>query len=47
MVDIHTFLTTLYVMIDDFGKTSLPIELHPEPHAALSRRELLRLVVLG
>ena len=37
MADIHTFLTPLYVMIDDFSKTSLPVELHQEPHAALSR----------
>jgi len=47
MADIHTFLTMLYVMIDDFGKTSLPVELHLEPHAALSCSEILRLVVLG
>ena len=24
MVDVDTFLTTLYVMVDDFCKTSLP-----------------------
>ena len=41
MVDVDTFLTTLYVMIDGFGKTSLPVELHPEPYAALSRSEIL------
>lgn len=46
MVDIHTFLTTPYVMIDDFGKTSLPVESHPELHAALSRSEIPRLVIL-
>ena len=39
MVDVDTFLTTLYVMIDDFCKTSLPLEPHPGPEAALSRSE--------
>jgi hypothetical protein len=29
MVDIDTFLTTLYVMVDDFCKTSLLCEEHP------------------
>ena len=31
MVDVDTFLTTLYVMIDDFCKASLPPEGHPGP----------------
>ena len=31
MVDVDTFLTTLYVMVDDFCKTSLPPETHPGP----------------
>jgi hypothetical protein len=31
MVDVDTFLTTLYVMADDFCKTSLPPEPHPAP----------------
>jgi hypothetical protein len=31
MVDIDTFLTILYVMVDDFCKTSLPLEHHPGP----------------
>jgi hypothetical protein len=26
MVDVDTFLTTLYVMVDDFCKLSLPLE---------------------
>jgi hypothetical protein len=36
MVDVATFLTTLYVMVDDFCKTSLQSESHPGPQAALS-----------
>jgi hypothetical protein len=47
MVDIDTFLTTLYVMIDDFCKASLPAESHPGPHAALSRSEVLTLAIFG
>ena len=42
MVDVDTFLTTLYVMVDDFCKTSLP----PRPSwpaAALSRSETVTL----
>ena len=31
MVDVDTFLTTLYVMVDDFCKTALPPEFHPGP----------------
>lgn len=33
MVDVDTFLTTLYVMIDDFCKFSLPAESPPGPQA--------------
>lgn len=47
MVDVDTFLTTLYVMIDDFCKASLPAESHPGPHAALSRSEVLTLAIFG
>jgi hypothetical protein len=31
MVDVDTFLTTLYVMVDDFCKLALSPELHPGP----------------
>src|SRR5215510_16415339 len=47
MVDRDTFLTTLYVMVDDFCKTSLPVESQPGPAAALSRSEVLTLAIFG
>ena len=47
MIDPDTFLTTLYVMIDDYCKAYLPTEAHPGPHAALSRREVLTLAIFG
>src|SRR5919201_2751772 len=47
MVDVDTFLTILYVMADDFGKTSLPPHLHPGPQAALSRSEVVTLALFG
>ena len=47
MVDVDTFLTTLYVMVDDFCKTALPPETHPGPEAALSRSETVTLAIFG
>ena len=47
MVDVDTFLTTLYVMVDDFCKPSLPPEHHPGPQAALSRSEVVTLAIFG
>jgi Transposase DDE domain len=47
MVDVDTFLTTLYVMVDDFCKLSLPPEAHPGPQAALSRSEVVTLALFG
>ena len=47
MVDVDTFLTILYVMADDFCKTSLPPEPHPGPQAALSRSEVVTLALFG
>ena len=47
MVDVDTFLTTLYVMVDDVCKTSLPPEAHPGPQAALSRSETVTLALFG
>jgi hypothetical protein len=47
MVDVDTFLTILYVMADDFCKTSLPPEPHPGPQAALSRSEVVALALFG
>jgi hypothetical protein len=47
VVDVDTFLTTLYVMAADFGKTSWPPEPHPGPQAALSRSEVVTLALFG
>jgi len=47
MVDVDTFLTILYVMIDGFCKTSLSPETHPGPEAALSRSEVVTLALFG
>jgi hypothetical protein len=47
MVDVDTFLTTLYVMVDDFCQASLPPEPRPGPQAALSRSEVVTLAMCG
>jgi len=47
MVDIDTFLTTLYVMADDFEKSHLPPETKPGPDASLSRSEVITLALFG
>ena len=48
MVDTETFLTTLYVIVDDFCKTKWPLEAtHPGPQASLSRSEVVTLAVFG
>jgi hypothetical protein len=47
MIDVDTFLTTLYVMVDDFCQLSLPPEPHPGPQAALSRSEAVTLAIFG
>ena len=47
MVDVDTFLTTLYVMVDDFCMLALPPALHPGPQAALSRSEVVTLALFG
>src|SRR5215472_14529858 len=47
-MDTDTFLTTLYVMIDDFDQVSLPIEPpRPGPAASLSRSEVVTLALFG
>jgi hypothetical protein len=47
MVDPDTFLTTLYVMVDDCCLTSLPPEVHPGPRASLSRSEVVTRGLFG
>lgn len=47
MVDTDTFLTFLYVMIDDFDKACLPPERRPGPPAALTRAEVITLALMG
>ena len=47
MVDVDTFLTTLYVLVDDFCMFSLPPAPHPGPQAALSRSEVVTLALFG
>ena len=47
MIDTDTFLTTLYVVVDDFCTAELPPEAQPGPPAALNRSELLTLAIFG
>ncbi len=47
MVDPDTFLTVLYVVVDDFCKAHLAPEARPGPDAALSRSEVVALSVFG
>jgi hypothetical protein len=47
MVDTDTFLTALYVMVDDFCHACLPPEVHPGPPASLSRSEVVTLGLFG
>lgn len=47
MLDNETFLTKLYVMIDDFGKFHCPPVVKPGPQAGLSLSEVVTLAVAG
>lgn len=47
MVDTDTFLTFLYVMVDDFDKARLPPEHRSGPPAALTRAEVITLALMG
>ena len=47
MVDTDTFLTTLYVMGDDFCKLSWPPEHPPGPQAPLRRSAVVTLAICG
>lgn len=47
MVNADTFLTQLYVMVDDFCQSHLPPEHRPGPAASLSCSEVITLALLG
>jgi Transposase DDE domain len=47
MLDPDTFLTTLYVMADDFCQSELPPEAGPGRHPSLSRSEVVTLALFG
>jgi hypothetical protein len=47
MRDLATFLTELYVIIDDWDKTQPPPPVQPGPPAKLSRSEVLTLAIVG
>jgi hypothetical protein len=48
MVDVDTFLTTLYVIVDDFCQSHLPKERHrPGPNASLSSSEVVTLAIFA
>ena len=47
MVDVDTFLTTLYVMVDDFCQSHPRNERYPGPDASLSPSEVLTLAIFA
>ncbi len=47
MVDLDTFLTTLYVLVDDSIKSQPPTTRHPGPLASLSESEVVMLAMLS
>jgi hypothetical protein len=47
MVDTATFLTTLYVMVDEICQSQLPGERHRGPQATLTRSEMVTLGLFG
>ena len=47
MVDTNTFLTTLYVMVDDFCKQALPPESITASAPSLTRSEVVTLAIFG
>jgi hypothetical protein len=46
MVDVDTFLTALYVMVDDFCQTHSPKK-RPGPEASLSQSEVITLAIFA
>jgi hypothetical protein len=48
LIDLDTYLTTLYVMVDDFWQSVLAAEQQkPGPLASLSRSEVITLALFG
>jgi hypothetical protein len=47
MVDVATFLTELYVMVDDFCHSQLPPERVPGPAGALARSEIITVALFA
>jgi hypothetical protein len=47
MVDVDTFLTALYVMVDDFYKSPPPKRRCPGPDASLSPSEIITLAIFA
>jgi hypothetical protein len=47
MLDVETFLTELYVMVDDFGKLAGPIAIKPGPQRGLSVSEIVTLAIFA
>ena len=47
MVDIDTFLTILYVRVDEFCKAHPPTDTRPGPETALTRSEVVTLVIFA
>jgi hypothetical protein len=47
MIDVDTFLTTLYVMVDDFCHSRPRNERNPGPDASLSEREVVTLAIFA
>jgi hypothetical protein len=47
MLDVDTFLTTLYVMVDDFCQSHLPKQGRPGPEASLSTGEVITLAIFA
>jgi hypothetical protein len=47
MLDPETFLTELYVLVDDVGHQLPPVPIHPGPMAALAPSEVVTLALFG
>lgn len=47
MIDYETFLTELYVMVDDFCKSEIEARKRPGPSASLSSSEVVTLAIAG